>query len=135
MASVIDVAEVLMGEQLLKQVASGRDLTAAGTTTAWLRRAAAQAQQLRALASLSRPRADPAAQRRRGLTWWASHRRCAWRGLCGSIRRGVDLTARHAPGGPCPSDGASRGKAQAAMALRPPASQTHTAVSCLLRVL
>ena len=66
-----------------------------------------------------------------GLTWWASHRRCARRGLCGSIRRGADLTARHAPGWPGPPDGASRGKAQAAIALRPPASLTAVSrVSC-----
>ena len=101
MAGAIDVAEVPVGVHLLKRVASGRDPTAVATTTAWLRRAPAQAPRLRALASLSPPvpirllNSYPSAA---GLTWWASHRRCARRGLCGSIRRGADLTARHAPG-------------------------------------
>ena len=54
-AGVIDVAEVPVGVHLLKRVASGRDPTAAATTTAWLRRAPAQAQRLRALPSLAPP--------------------------------------------------------------------------------
>ena len=54
-AGAIDVAEVPVGVHLLKRVASGRDPTAAATTTAWLRRAPAQAQRLRALPSLAPP--------------------------------------------------------------------------------
>ena len=60
MAGAIDVAEVPVGEHLLKRVASGRGPTAAATTAALLallRRAPAQAQRLRALASLAPPAA------------------------------------------------------------------------------
>ena len=100
MAGAIDVAEVPVGVHLLKRVASGRGPTAAATTAVWVRRAPAQAQRRRALASLAPPapvctvpigllNSCPSAA---GLTWWASHRRCARRGLCGSIRRGADLS-------------------------------------------
>ena len=54
-AGAIDVAEVPVGEHLLKRVASGRGPTAAATTAAWVRRAPAQAQRRRALASLAPP--------------------------------------------------------------------------------
>ena len=55
MAGAIDVAEVPVGVHLLKRVASGRGPTAAATTAARVRRAPAQAQRLRALASLAPP--------------------------------------------------------------------------------
>ena len=58
MAGAIDVAEVPVGAHLLKRVASGRDPAAAAATAALLallRSAPAQAQRLRALASLAPP--------------------------------------------------------------------------------
>ena len=143
MAGAIDVAEVPVGEHLLKRVASGRGPTAAATSAALLallRRAPAQAQRRRALASLAPPAPICSADRATeqlpigggphvlGLSQALRQPRPL---RLDTARRRPLITARHAPGWPGPPDGASRGKAHAAIALRPPASLTAVSrVSC-----